>query len=99
MQELYEALDKDGLPYMRNARIISELPWAMRRGALDTVLPVVSQTVGIAASQHISFGVPVYPAFGLNAKEAQKHTRASLLMLSGGDISLDIVPGFASVAT
>lgn len=90
----YEALDNTGTPFTRPARIISELPWRQRKGALISAMDAVSQQVGIEAIDRISFGIPVFNAFGLNANEARKHPKAALLMTAGCDISLELVPGF-----
>lgn len=94
----YEALDQHGSPYIRPARIISELPWVQRKAALTNALPQIGKIVDLEPKQHLSFGLPVYKAFGLNAKEARKHPQASLLKLSGANISLDLVPGYGSLA-
>lgn len=64
----YEALDNVGKPFNRSARIISELPWRERKAALSGALAAVSEQVGIAPTDQIYFGIPVFNAFGMNAK-------------------------------
>lgn len=90
----YEALDNVGKPFNRCARIISELPWLERKAALSGALAAVSEQVGIAPTDQIYFGIPVFNAFGMNAKEARQHPMAALLMTSGGDVGLEMVAGF-----
>ncbi|WP_439126122.1 MAG: hypothetical protein ACNJA3_27525 (plasmid) [Pseudomonas rhizophila] len=90
----YEALDKEGKPFIRPARIISELPWRERKAALSEALAAVSKHVGIEAKGQISFGIPVFNAFGLTSKEVRNHPSADLLMIAGGDIGLELIPGF-----
>jgi hypothetical protein len=90
----YEALNNAGKPFIRPARIISELPWRMRKAALSGALAAVSEQVGLESIGQISFGIPVFNAFGLNAKEARNHPKATLLMTAGGDIGLEMVPSF-----
>lgn len=96
MRPTYEALDKDGHPYMRAAQVVSELPWAMRRAALDSMLVPIAQSVGLAPAKPLAFGLPVHHAFGLSAKDALKHSESTLLLCPAGEISLDIAPSFSS---
>lgn len=93
-REKYEALDANGSPYIREAGIISELPWVLRADALKAALPSLAAHVGAAALRPLSFGVPVFNSFGLNVKQASTHAMATLLMQSGGSLSLEFVPAY-----
>lgn len=92
----YEALNARGYPYMREARVVGELPLADRRPALDAALAAVSKSLGMPALKALSFGLPVFEAFGLNRREAGRHEQAALLLTPGADLSLDFVPAYTS---
>lgn len=88
-QPQYEALDAQGHPYMREARVIGELPVAARRPALDAAITKVGKECGLTARKPLSFGLPVFEAFGLNHREASRHAHSKLLLTSGTDLSLE----------
>lgn len=88
---LYEALDHQGLPYMREARLISELPESSRIEALQLALLSLSEKVGIEPVRNLKFGIPAHYAFGINSREASKHHYSGLLQTIGADISLDYI--------
>ncbi|MBE0465483.1 hypothetical protein [Halomonas colorata] len=88
-QPQYEALDAQGYPYMREARVIGELPLAARRTALDAAITTVGNECGLTASKPLSFGLPVFEAFGLNRREASRHAHSKLLLTQGSDLSLE----------
>jgi hypothetical protein len=91
----YEALDAQGYPYMREAKVVGELPLADRRPALDAALAAVSNSLGMPARKALSFGLPVFEAFDLNRREAGRHEQAALLMTQGVNLSLDYIPAYA----
>ncbi|MGP9654799.1 hypothetical protein [Halomonas sp. AOP35-4E-18] len=88
-QPQYEALDEQGYPYMREARVIGELPLAARRSALDAATIKVGNECGLMALKPLSFGLPVFEAFGLNRREASRHAHSKLLLTQGIDVSLE----------
>ncbi|WP_427047114.1 hypothetical protein [Halomonas casei] len=85
----YEALDAQGYAYMREPRVIGELPIAARRPTLDAAITKVSDECGLTASKPLSFGLPVFEAFGLNRREARRHAHSKLLLTQGTDLSLE----------
>ena len=74
---------------MREARFIGELPHAARRPALDAATTKVGNACGLTARKPLSFGLPVYEAFGLNRREACRHAHSKLLLTQGIDLSLE----------
>lgn len=92
----YEALDAQGYPYMREAKVVDELPLADRRPALDAALTAVSKSLGMPASKALKFGLPVFEAFGLNRCEAIRHVKASLLLTPAAFLNLDFVTVYTS---
>ena len=94
MRPDYEALDANGFPYIRKARIIGELPNAKDRlQALSTATPKVAAALGIKAKKTINFGTPVHMAFGLTRQQAKHHALSALLLTTGENLSLDFVFG------
>lgn len=91
----YEALDNLGYPVMRHARTIDELPILDRRKALDLALEPLSLTLGMCPLRALSYGLPVYRAFGLDNKQTTHHPHSRLLNTAACDISLDLVPWYA----
>lgn len=91
----YEALDGQGLPYVRPARVISELPSSdARRNALDSATLDIAKRLQSLAIRQIGFGTPVFIAFGLTRQQAKVHEQAKLLLTMGCDLSLDFCPEF-----
>lgn len=90
----YEALDTDGRPLVREARIISELPHERRLAALVEALPVIGKKLGLTPATKLAFGLPVYNAFGLNNKEATHGRDVHLLNTQACDLNLDFVPSY-----
>lgn len=95
----YEALNGQGLPYIRPARIVGELPTPEARlAALDSATHAIAKRLGITALRRIGFGSPVHVAFGLTRPQARNHAMASLLLTAGDDISLDHCPEYVEPA-
>lgn len=87
---MYEALDHNGRPVLRPARIIGELPSpGERAAACNAATIVVAQMLGLPVKRKISFGLPVSVAF-MSAPEARKHPQRVLLETRGCDIPLDL---------
>lgn len=94
----YEALDALGYPYKREACVVGELPLAERRTALDAAIASVSKSLGLPELKSLSYGLPVFAAFGLNRREAGRHEKANLLLTQGADLSLDFFPAYTSAS-
>lgn len=90
----YEALDQNGYPVIRSARVIGELTTpADRLAACSEATGAIAQRLGRPASRRIAFGLPVCAAF-MTAPEAKKHPQRKLLETRGCDISLDLCPSY-----
>lgn len=87
-----------GWPLVREARVVGELPLAERRPALNAALAAVGKALGMPAFKALSFGLPVFAAFGLNRREAGRHEQASLLLTQGSDLSLDFIPAYTAAS-
>jgi hypothetical protein len=91
----YEALDGRGLPYIRLARIVGELPsLEARRSALNSAILEIAKRLQSLATHQIGFGTPVFITFGLTRPQAKVHEQAKLLLTMGCDLSLDFCPEF-----
>ena len=91
----YEALDGVGLPYVRSALVVGELPLVQRMQALDAATESVAALTGLKAVKSIHVGAPVFLAFeGMNRARAKNHPAAQLLLTMGDDVSLDLVPAY-----
>lgn len=93
----YEALDHQGLTYIRPARIISELPHASRASALISATETLSALLGQPSLNNIHFGTATYEAFDMRPTGrawAKNHDQAPLLLLMGGDLPLDMCPEY-----
>lgn len=84
----YEALDSTGKPTTRDANTIGELPHAQRLMACADAANCIGRLLGMAPSRSISFGAPVYEAFGLQQPEAKAHPQSKLLLTLGADVAL-----------
>lgn len=90
----YEALDQNGRPFTRPARIIAELPTpACRLVACSEATAEISQLLGLPAVRRIAFGVPVFAGF-MTAPESKKHPQRQLLETRGCDVSLDLCAAY-----
>jgi len=87
----YEALDKIGLPYIRPARVVGELPTpGDRLSALAEATTAIAEKTGLTAIKAIPFGAPVFSAFaGMTRPKAKHHVDSKLLLTMGDDVSLD----------
>lgn len=91
----YEALNVQGLPYIRPARVVAELPTPGARGiALASATQEIAKRLQAVAQRRIGFGTPVFVAFGLTRPQARVHEHANLLLTTGGELSLDYCPEF-----
>lgn len=90
-----EALDGHGLPYVRQAKIVGELPTPNARlAALDSGTLEGAKILNLAAVRRIPFGGPVFIAFGITRPQAKNHPKAQLLLTTGYDLSLDYCPEY-----
>ena len=94
----YEALDDIGLPYVRKARIIDELPLEMKDTAAIEATASIAKLIGVEAQGRIKHAPPVFMAFGINRNIAKRHVHAKVLLLPGGDVPLDFCPSFEADA-
>lgn len=91
----YEALDGQGLPYIRQARVVGELPTPSDRlVALASASKTLAGRLHLQLHQSIRFGTAVHLAFGLTRQQAKQHSEAKLLLTRGDDISLDQCPEY-----
>lgn len=90
----YEALDGQGVPFERPARVVGELPYAERGTALASATLEVAKRLNMAAQRQIPFGGPVFVAFGLSRQQAKQHAESALLMTRGDNLSLDYCPEY-----
>jgi hypothetical protein len=84
----YLALDADGAEYIRRALTVGELRHPECMSALKQATQGVGTDVGLTPVKDISFGLPVYTAFGLTLAEAKSHSHSMLLLAKGEDIPL-----------
>ena len=89
---LYEALDRQGLPYMRPAKVIGELPTADVAAATDSATQQIAKMLNMSAVRCIQYGAPVFVAFGLTRNQAKQHSLADLLLTRGDEVPLDHCP-------
>ena len=91
----YEALDGRGLPHIRQAKFVGELPTPnARMAALDSATLEVAKVLNTTAVRRIPFGGPVFIAFGFTRPQAKNHPKAKLLLTAGDDLSLDYCPQY-----
>lgn len=86
----YEGLDKHGIPYTRPAITIGELPHEDVSAALTSATREIESLLGVQALRRISYGTPVFVAFGLTRPQAKNHKEARLMLTKGESLSLDL---------
>lgn len=93
---MYEALDAQGLPNLRPALTIGELPTAEeRQAALVEATPVIADKIGMPPVGVLKFALPVFSAFeGMTRAKAKHHPDEKLLLTQGCDVPLDFCPSF-----
>ena len=85
----YEALDGQGLPYVRPAQCICELPTPQERGrALESATMEIARVLNSVAQRRIGFGTPVHIAFGMTRQAAKNHAHAKILLMKGDAVPL-----------
>ncbi len=93
----YEALDGRGLPYVRPAQCIGELPTPDERGrALEAATYEIARTLNTVAQRRVGFGTPVHVAFGMTRQAAKNHPQAKLLLLKGDAVPLSVCGCFTA---
>ena len=91
----YEATDSLGIPYIRKANLIGELPdLAARASALQEATATLAKILGLTAKSAVKFGTPVFCAFGLNRNVAKRHPHSTLLLKQGHELSLDLCASY-----
>lgn len=93
---MYEALDAQGLPYLRPALTIGELPTpAERLTALVEATSGIAAKVGLQPVGVLKFALPVFTAFeGMTRAKAKHYPDEKLLLTQGCDVSLDFCASF-----
>lgn len=88
---IYEALDAQGLPNLRPALTIGELPTSEeRQAALVEATPAVADKVGMQPVGVLKFALPVFSVFeGMTRAKSKHHPEEKLLLTQGSDVSLD----------
>ncbi len=85
----YEALDGRGLPFVRLAQCIGELPTPEERcHALEAATMEIAKVLNSVAQRRIGFGTPVHVAFGMTRQAAKNHAQAKLLLMKGDAVPL-----------
>lgn len=77
----YEALDTNGDPYWREARVVGELPHLQIKCALKKLAALLNV-------KSIPFGIPLYQYLGMTKKEASNHKMAYFLLKNGDQMPL-----------
>lgn len=92
---IYEALDRQGIPYLRPAEVVGELPHEARKNALIEATPSIAAKIGIEYVRPVNHGTPVFCAFeNMTRNKAKQHPQAKLLLALGTDVSLDFCPSY-----
>lgn len=92
----YEALDKQGLPFIRPARIVGELPTPeARHAALVEATIAIAERAGIRATADIKLSTPVFCALdGMRRTKAKHHEDSALLLTLGEDVPLEFCASY-----
>jgi hypothetical protein len=83
----YEAFGQEGA-FIRDARIIGELPNAMRMRACEDATEGVNDLLQIVAQERVAYGTPIYLAYGMTRADASSNPLASVLLLNGEALPL-----------
>jgi len=91
----FEALDAQGLPYLRPAMIVAELPSPeARAAALNEACAALAAELGLKAHKAISPSNPLHLAFNMTRAQARNHKHAQLLLISAANLPLDHCPTY-----
>lgn len=90
----FEALDRTGLPLIREAKTIGELPPPNAPQALQEATETIATRLGVPSHHPIALGTPVHLAFKMTRAQSKNHPQAKLLLLSGSEVSLDLCPSY-----
>ena len=108
MKNPYEALDLAGLPYLREAITIHELPVDQRKQALDKMGKVIEKEVGMrycekftvrSGSYGLCFGIPLYEHFAITRNQAKDHPKSYLLLRYCQDLPLALLNEYKAAIT
>lgn len=93
----FEAIDDIGLPYVRKAQLIGELPSDEVKEALAEATAAVAKLVGVEPCGTIKYGTPAFLAMrGMNRNIAKRSAQSSVLLVCGCDLSLDLCESYES---
>ena len=98
----YEALNaSSGLPYLRPAQTIDELPTPEdRKAALIEAITAIAEKIGLTPTTNLKFGQPVFCAFkGMTRASSKNHPQAKLLLTMACDTPLEYCASYTSKAT
>jgi hypothetical protein len=84
----YEAVDAMGLPFLRPAVRVEELPLDMRAQALAGAAGGLASLVGLPLLRSMPFGAPAFVGFGLSRNQSKHRDHAALLLLPGCELPL-----------
>lgn len=91
----YEALDGNGIAYVRRAMFVHELPDADRRAALEEAVHAIAKLVGVEIVAPIKMATPVFTCLkGMNRNIAKRHPQSALLLTNGERLSLDFCQSY-----
>jgi hypothetical protein len=86
----YLAIDKEGVEYSRDAKLVSELPTPEDRlQFLSAIKPKIEKLIGLSCEK-LSFGIPLYESFKMSKKDARKHPANGLLFTQGCELKLSL---------
>lgn len=91
----FETFDAQGLPYLRPAAIVAELPSPEARAlAVNEACATLAASLGLKAHKAIGPTNPVHLAFNMTRAQARNNANARLLLASGADLALDLCPSY-----
>lgn len=91
----FEALDRHGIPCIRKARVIGELPSGQVAEALKEATQRLSLLVGIDAIATVKYGTPAFVALkGVTRNIAKQSPHAQMLLKRGDELPLDLCPSY-----
>ena len=100
MQFKYEAVNNEGYTFVRDAKVVGELPHQLRLKTLEIGAQEVAQYLGLKYSDpnklRPSFGIPLYQSFGLNKSEALKSVHSDILLKTGSELPLNLFSRFVN---
>ena len=95
---IIDTVNHQGLPETRPAQVVSELPTPeLRQAALLEATSAIADKIGIKSIRSLKLSVPVFSAFnGMTRQKSKHHPDETLLLMPGGEVSLDFCPSYAN---